>query len=127
MCTGTVRTDLSGQGACLRWPLPWRRRRRRVGVGVGHQKVNQPVRRVQGRGGRPPAFDREAYKQRDTVERSINSLKQWRGIASRSAKTASLCLAGLYVLYAAGIFLRSAGPRAQEQERTASSQARGLR
>lgn len=29
-------------------------------------------------GGRPPAFDREAYKQRHTVERCINRLKQWR-------------------------------------------------
>ncbi len=26
-------------------------------------------------GGRPPAFDREAYKQRNTVERCINKLK----------------------------------------------------
>ncbi|BCM65671.1 hypothetical protein EASAB2608_01005 [Streptomyces sp. EAS-AB2608] len=26
-------------------------------------------------GGRPPTFDREAYKQRDTVERCINKLK----------------------------------------------------
>ncbi|NWF31415.1 IS5 family transposase, partial [Streptomyces sp. PKU-EA00015] len=33
------------------------------------------------RGGRPPAFDRETYKQRNTVERCINRLKQWRGIA----------------------------------------------
>ncbi|MGY1583816.1 transposase [Streptomyces sp. MN13] len=33
------------------------------------------------RGGRPPAFDREIYKQRNTVERCINRLKQWRGIA----------------------------------------------
>jgi transposase len=34
-------------------------------------------------GGRPPAFDREAYKQRNTVERCINKLKQWRGLATR--------------------------------------------
>ncbi len=27
-------------------------------------------------GGRPPAFDREAYKQRNTVERRINKVKQ---------------------------------------------------
>ncbi len=27
------------------------------------------------RGGRPPAFDRETYKQRNTVERCINRLK----------------------------------------------------
>lgn len=34
-------------------------------------------------GGRPPAFDRDAYKQRNTVERCINKLKQWRGLATR--------------------------------------------
>ncbi|MFD9766875.1 IS5 family transposase [[Kitasatospora] papulosa] len=48
-------------------------------------------------GGRPPAFDREAYKQRNTVERCINRLKQWRGIATRYKKTATVYLAGLHV------------------------------
>ena len=57
------------------------------------------------RGGRPPAFDREAYKQRNTVERCINRLKQWRGIATRYEKTVTIYLAGLHV---AGIFLWSA-------------------
>ncbi|MFD3480510.1 IS5 family transposase [Streptomyces sp. NPDC058695] len=57
------------------------------------------------RGGRPPAFDREAYKQRNTVERCFNRLKQWRGVATRYEKTATTYLAGLYL---AGIFLWSA-------------------
>ncbi|WP_328558426.1 IS5 family transposase [Streptomyces sp. NBC_00358] len=57
------------------------------------------------RGGRPPAFDREIYKQRNTVERCINRLKQWRGIATRYEKTATVYLAGLHI---AGIFLWSA-------------------
>jgi transposase len=57
------------------------------------------------RGGRPPAFDREAYKQRNTVERCINRLKQWRGIATRYEKTATIYLAGLHI---AGISLWSA-------------------
>jgi transposase len=57
------------------------------------------------RGGGPPAFDREAYKQRTTVERCINRLKQWRGIATRSEKTATIYPAGLHI---AGIFLWSA-------------------
>ncbi|MFD5897109.1 IS5 family transposase [Streptomyces sp. NPDC060366] len=56
-------------------------------------------------GGRPPAFDRNAYKQRNTVERCINKLKQWRGIATRYDKTATIYLAGLHI---AGIFLWSA-------------------
>jgi transposase len=41
-------------------------------------------------GGRPPAFDRQAYKQRNTVERCINKLKQWRGLATRYDKTATI-------------------------------------
>lgn len=57
------------------------------------------------RGGRPPAFDREAYKRRNTVERCINKLKQWRGLATRYDKTATIYLAGLHV---AAIFIWSA-------------------
>jgi transposase len=57
------------------------------------------------RGGRSPAFDRETYKQSSTVERCINRLKQWRGIATRCENTAAICLAGLHI---AGIFLWSA-------------------
>jgi transposase len=56
-------------------------------------------------GGRPPGFDREAYKQRNTVERCINRLKQWRGLATRYEKTATVYRAGLLL---AGIFLWSA-------------------
>jgi transposase len=52
-------------------------------------------------GGRPPAFDKQAYKQRNTVERCINRLKQWRGIATRYEKTARVYHAALLV---AGIF-----------------------
>lgn len=48
-------------------------------------------------GGRPPAFDREAYKQRNTVERCINKLKQWRGLATRYDKTATIYLSGLHL------------------------------
>jgi transposase len=48
-------------------------------------------------GGRPPAFDLETHKQRNTVERCINRLKQWRGIATRYEKTATIYLAGLHI------------------------------
>ncbi|WP_420713601.1 IS5 family transposase [Streptomyces sp. WM4235] len=61
--------------------------------------------RLGSRGGRPPAFDREAYKQRNTVERCINKLKQWRGLATRYDKTATVYLAGLHL---AAIFIWSA-------------------
>jgi transposase len=45
------------------------------------QKTN---RRNRGRhGGRPPAFDREQYKGRNTVERCFSKLKQFRAVATR--------------------------------------------
>ena len=37
-------------------------------------------------GGRPPAFDPEAYKQRNTVERAHNKLKAFRAVAMRTDK-----------------------------------------
>ena len=39
-------------------------------------------------GGRPPAFNTEAYKNRNVVERSFALIKQWRGIATRYDKLA---------------------------------------
>ncbi len=39
-----------------------------------------------GRGGRPPAFDPIAYKQRNTVERAFNRLRQHRAVATRYDK-----------------------------------------
>ncbi|GHG62399.1 hypothetical protein GCM10010513_29040 [Streptomyces glebosus] len=42
---------------------------------------------------------------RNTVERCTNRLKQWRGIATRYEKTATIYLAGLHI---AGVFPWSA-------------------
>ncbi|WP_328550905.1 MULTISPECIES: IS5 family transposase [unclassified Streptomyces] len=53
-------------------------------------------------GGRPPAFDSEVYKQRNTVERCINRLKQWRGLATRTDK---LAIAYQAALHLAGILI----------------------
>jgi len=50
-------------------------------------------------GGRPPAFDAEAYKGRNVIERSFNDHKQWRGLATRYDKLA--------VVYRGGVVLRS--------------------
>jgi transposase len=38
------------------------------------------------RRGRPPAFDAEYYKQRNTVERCFGKLRQFRGVATRYDK-----------------------------------------
>ncbi|MFG2924258.1 IS5 family transposase [Streptomyces sp. NPDC048305] len=48
-------------------------------------------------GGRPPAFDAEAYKERNTVERCINRFKQWRGLAMRTDKLALAYQAALHL------------------------------
>jgi transposase len=81
-------------------------RRRGIRTVIPERADQQANRMRRGRvGGRPPAFDPEAYKQRNTVERCINRLKQWRGIATRYEKTATIYLAGLHI---AGIFLWSA-------------------
>lgn len=50
-------------------------------------------------GGRPPAFDTEAYKNRNVVERSFALVKQWRGIATRYDKLA--------ITYRAGVVLHA--------------------
>lgn len=49
------------------------------------------------RGGRPPVFDKQAYKQRNVVERCFNRLKQWRDLATRYAKRASIYHASLTI------------------------------
>lgn len=46
-------------------------------------------------GGRPPAFDPQAYKGRNVVERFFNRIKQWRGIATRYDKHARNYRAGI--------------------------------
>jgi transposase len=86
-----IREHLRGRGIRAVIPVPSDQRGHRLRRGS--------------RGGRPPAFDRGAHKQRNTVERCINRLEQWRGIATRDEKTAAVHLAGLHV---AGIFRWSA-------------------
>jgi transposase len=49
------------------------------------------------RGGRPPAFDRQLYRQRNVVERCFNRLKQFRGLATRYAKRAAYYQAELTI------------------------------
>ncbi|KIF06847.1 transposase, partial [Streptomyces sp. RSD-27] len=49
------------------------------------------------RGGRPISHDADLYKERNTVERLINKLKAWRGIATRYDKSPDSYLAGLHL------------------------------
>ena len=45
-------------------------------------------------GGRPVSYDTELYKDRNVVERSYESLKQWRGLATRYDKLAVIFRGG---------------------------------
>ena len=46
------------------------------------------------KGGRPPGFDSDLYKQRNTIERSFSLVEQWRGLATRYDKYAVTYLGG---------------------------------
>ena len=62
-------------------------RRRRIRAAIPEKRDQQQARAARGSaGGRPPAFDAEAYKQRNTVERSIGKLKEVRAVAMRTDK-----------------------------------------
>nr|WP_234338038.1 IS5 family transposase [Streptomyces sp. NRRL WC-3725] len=71
-------------------------RRRGIAVTIPERsdQVVNPLRRGS-RGGRPPAFDAEAYKHRNVVERCFSRLKQFRAIATRFDKLADRYQAGL--------------------------------
>jgi transposase len=74
--------------------------------GIPHtipERDDQRARRAR-RPGRKPAFDRDRYRRRNVVERCINRLKQWRGLATRFEKRA-LNYRALVVLAALMIWL----------------------
>lgn len=60
-------------------------------------------------GGRPVSFDAERYRDRNTVERCINKIKAWRGLATGYDKTPDSYMAGLQ-LRGSLIWIRSLHP-----------------
>ncbi len=60
-------------------------------------------------GGRPISYDADQYKDRNTVERCINKIKAWRGLATRYDKTPESYMAGLQ-LRGSIIWMRSLNP-----------------
>jgi transposase len=62
-------------------------RRRGIKATIPEPSTQQAGRTRRGsRGGRPPAFDTETYKQRNVVERAINKLRATRAVATRYDK-----------------------------------------
>ncbi|MEW1867370.1 transposase [Streptomyces caelestis] len=62
-------------------------RRRGIRHTIPEKTDSQAARLRKGsRGGRPPGFDEERYKKRNTVVRAINKLKQSRAVATRYDK-----------------------------------------
>ncbi len=62
-------------------------RRRGIRHDIPEKADSQAARLRKGsRGGRPPGCDEERYKKRNTVERAINRLKQYRAVATRYDK-----------------------------------------
>jgi transposase len=66
---------------CRRW-----RRRRAIAHTIPERRDQRAHRAA--RPGRPLAFDKATYARRNVVERCINRLKQWRGLATRYEKRA---------------------------------------
>ena len=81
-------------------------RKRHIKAVISEKRDQAANRKNKGsKGGRPVGHDADLYKERNTVERLINKLKAWRGIATRYDKTPESYLAGLH-LRAAMIWIK---------------------
>jgi transposase len=80
---GQVLADKAYSSQAIRAHL--RRRRIKATIPEPADQIRHRLRRGS-KGGRPPEFDPEAYKQRNTVERAFNRLRQHRAVATRYDK-----------------------------------------
>ena len=80
-----IRADKAYSSRAIRGDL-----RRRGITAVIPEPADQAAHRNKrgSRGGRPPTFDAHDYKRRNVIERSFNTVKQWRGLATRCDKLA---------------------------------------
>lgn len=82
-------------------------RRRGIRHTIPEKIDSQAARRRKGsHGGRPPGFDKQRYKKRNTIERAVNKLKQSRAVATRYDKRGYVYL-GTVTAAALVIWLRT--------------------
>lgn len=82
-------------------------RRRGIAVTIPERRDQEANRRRRGRlGGRPPAFDKDIYRDRNVVERCFACLKQFRAVATLFDKLADRYRAG-FVLASLILWLRT--------------------
>jgi transposase len=77
--------------------LKYRKILRYRGIRHSIPERRDQVKQRKSKPGRPLHFDKDRYKQRNVVERFINRLKHWRGIATRFEKRATYFYAAICI------------------------------
>lgn len=99
--------SLAADKAYSNGPIREYLRRRGIRHTIPEKTYSQAARLRKGsRGGRPPGFDEHRYKERITVERAINRLKQSRAVATRYGKRGYVFL-GTATVAALTVWLRT--------------------